>query len=291
MGPVGTFWRVPDPVPHAKWSGGELLALRAWRLAHWRDDGGIRLQSLSQNHVWHGPVFHSDHMPEADARCGSGVYAMKPSRRPRSGAAFTGGSSVHDWLTGANAWIWGWVALSGQVVEHAEGYRAQTATVRRLHLGLQAHLAFPWPGEIEALVRALENRYQCPVRVGAWETRKARRILSLRDLSPSRLPSVPVVGQAPAPAAKVPLAVLVRPTPATPARVPAPRTPAPTAPSSAALIAASPVPSRPATRLLRWTGRALHRLIGAFFDAADWVFESLGRIIVNELELLTYRPK
>ncbi len=220
MGPIGTFWQVPNPLPREIWTRGELLALRAWRLVRWEEDGGLRLGSLSQGDVWHGPVFRADFRPEAKPGCGSGVYAIKPSRRPRRNNLGPGSLGVFDWLTGPDTWIWGWVALSGQVVEHVEGYRAEVAVVRRLHLGVQAHLAFPWPGEIEALMRDLEIRYQCPVKAGYWESRKAIRILSIKDLPASRLPKVPILGPRDLPPARLPAIVPVRVQGAAP--VPAP---------------------------------------------------------------------
>jgi hypothetical protein len=69
--------------------------------------------------------------------------------------------------------VWGWVALSGTVIEHEHGYRAARAVVRRLRFGARAHLLFQKPGEIEAVRDELERRYQCPVIVRGLERRLA----------------------------------------------------------------------------------------------------------------------
>jgi hypothetical protein len=198
--------------------GGELLGLRAWRLARWAEDGGVRLCSLSRMDLWHGPVFASDFKPLAESSCGAGVYAMKAEFRPRVNTLGIDGTFETDWLSGRDAWIWGWIALSGQVIEHALGYRAERAVVRRLHLGVQAHLACHSPAAVAALVRELEDRYQCPVRAGYWEPRKALRIVGgIRDMLDS-LPSIPVV-QPPAPACPVPPGAPVPPSTSSPATV------------------------------------------------------------------------
>ncbi|HTY80491.1 MAG TPA: hypothetical protein VMI34_21870 [Candidatus Bathyarchaeia archaeon] len=175
MRPLGIYWQVPVPVREERWTGGELLAIRGWKLIRWTEDGSVRLASLSRNTVWHGPVFNADAVPLAQPNCGSGVYALKPSCRPRiapHGCAVVAPYET-DWLAGRRAWVWGWVALSGRVVEHQRGYRAQTAAIRRLHLGVMAHAAFQEPEAIGRLVSQLEERYQCPVRTGYWEPRAA----------------------------------------------------------------------------------------------------------------------
>ena len=47
----------------------------------------MRLQSVSRLDLWHGPVFTADHVPLAAENCGSGVYAIKASHRPRTDEA------------------------------------------------------------------------------------------------------------------------------------------------------------------------------------------------------------
>ena len=165
MGP----WQVPNPLPVVKWQGGELLAWRVWRLAR-AQDGGLRLVSYTRDTVWDGPVLTADRRPHAVPGCGSGVYAMKPGTRPHM--------SPFDWALDAQTWVRGWVALSGQVVEHQLGYRGERAVIRRLRLGPAAHRCFRSP---EALVRVrdeLEQRYQCPVKITGVDARIARRFAS-----------------------------------------------------------------------------------------------------------------
>ena len=117
MGPIGNYWNAPSFVPVARWIGGELLAIRGWRLARWKEDGQLRLQSMTREEVWHGPVFTADYLPTASVGCGSGVYALKPSHRPHT-LYEAPDQADYDWLSGRHAWIWGWVSLVGQVVEH-----------------------------------------------------------------------------------------------------------------------------------------------------------------------------
>ncbi len=165
VGPLAGQWRVMCPIDPVRWTGGELVALRWWRLVRWGQDAEVRLQSLSSHHIWHGPVFAADHVPLADRGCASGVYALKPCGRPNQ----------RDWLW-RDAWVWGWVSLIGRVVEHQLGYRAERVVIRRLHLGVRAHLACSGPEDVRNLAAELEARYQCAVRRGYWETRKARRL-------------------------------------------------------------------------------------------------------------------
>jgi len=57
------------------------------------------------------------------------------------------------------------VALSGQVVEHQFGYRAERAVIRRLRLGVAAHRCFRSPEELARVLDELERRYQCRVKI------------------------------------------------------------------------------------------------------------------------------
>jgi hypothetical protein len=197
MGPIGSLWRVRTPLEHVMWPGGELVALRAWRLAWWLPDGGLRLASLSRDTIWHGPVLTADRVPTADPRSGTGVYATKPGRRPRISVAGPF-QRPFDWLSGRDTWVWGWVSLYGQVVEHVEGYRAEAAIVRRLRLGVQTLLAFPDLPSRQRVIRELEDRYQCRVRIGWWERRKAFRLGWDYHLARQPLPRVAVLAPPPA---------------------------------------------------------------------------------------------
>ena len=165
MGPANRYWNVPPNVPHLTWEGGELLAWRLWRLGL-APDGTILLVSMFQNTVWEGPVVAADHLPLPVPTCGSGIYALKPAVRPVR--------DQYDWALGGDTWVRGWVALSGQVVEHQLGYRAERVVIRRLRLGAAAHRCYGTPQEIAAVRKQLEQRYQCPVRISPLDARIAR---------------------------------------------------------------------------------------------------------------------
>ena len=170
MRPIGNYWQVPRDLPVVKWQGGELLAWRVWRLCRWQPDGGLRLVSLARGTVWHGPVLTADHVPDAVADSGSGVYALKPAMRP---------SRHHfNWALGPDTWVRGWVALSGRVVEHERGYRAERVVIRQLRLGVAAHRLFLTPETLAAPRDELERRYQCPVKITGVDARIARGFVS-----------------------------------------------------------------------------------------------------------------
>ena len=186
MGPSNRHWYVPMNVPTVKWQGGELLAWRVWRLG--RGPGGrVLLVSAFQDTVWEGPVMTADHRPFPVPVCGSGIYALKPSSRPARGQ--------FNWAMGGETWVRGWVALSGQVVEHQFGYRAERAVIRRLRLGAAAHRAFRTPEALAAVRSDLERRYQCPVKVAGVDARIARGFASVIrpcELAPrAQTPGIP----------------------------------------------------------------------------------------------------
>ena len=144
----------------------------AWRLWDLRraPDGGLRLVSLTRSTVWDGPVFTADQCPLPFPGCSSGVYALKPGTRLRR--------SQFDWALGAETWVRGWVALSGQVVEHGFGYRAERAVIRRLRLGVAAHRCFRSPEELARVRDELERRYQCRVKITGVDAVLARGFAS-----------------------------------------------------------------------------------------------------------------
>lgn len=193
MRPVETYWDVLEPLlPQEQWTGGELLAVRFWRLVRWSADGSVRLQSLWRNDIWHGPVFTADHKPLAEPDSISGVYACKECYCILISRHGSPGSYTYEWL-GTPNWIWGWVALSGQVVDHERGFRAERAVVRSLHLGLLTHLAFDDPSALAELIRGLEDRYQCLVQPGHWVCDEAFRTQWLAYAPGRTLPSLEVV--------------------------------------------------------------------------------------------------
>jgi hypothetical protein len=218
MGPVYQTWAVAPHLEVVQWTGGELRAMRAWRLVTWVEDLSTRLQSLSNYTVWPGPVFTADRRPDATGRAGHGVYAVKPASRPRLTLEF-------DWLSGRNVWVWGWVALTGRVIEHEFGYRAERAVVRRLRLGVNAHLAFPDPADLRNLVQELGDRYQCPVKPGYYEPRKAFRLRSFIVSQGRPLPSLGLAGPVPLPRPHAPTATPFTSRPLVPPRPPRKRAP------------------------------------------------------------------
>ncbi|PYP66163.1 MAG: hypothetical protein DMD36_17815 [Gemmatimonadetes bacterium] len=102
-------------------------------------------------------MFTADQCPLPFPGCSSGVYALKPGTRP--------GRGQFNSALGAETWVRGWVALSGQVVEHQFGYRAERAMIRRLRLGVAAHRCFRSPEELARVLDELERRYQCRVKI------------------------------------------------------------------------------------------------------------------------------
>ena len=164
-------WPLPGTdhlvVPVERWAReNELLAWRFWKLGRLRPDGGIRLLSFRAPCVWDGPVLRAHRLPSESPFGSAGVYAVKapPSRR----------ADVHR---SDECWVSGWVALSGRVVEHEHGYRAERAVIRRLRLGVGTHLRVTQTEDLLALAVELEHRYQAPVNLGQVERRFAARVL------------------------------------------------------------------------------------------------------------------
>jgi hypothetical protein len=146
----------------------ELLAWRAWRLGfllrHAGGDGGPRLLSLAAPCIWNGPVVR-DGIPLPSIERPSGIYALKPRLADRVG-----------WQN-ESCWVTGTIALSGRVVEHQLGYRAERAVVRELRLGVGAHLVLRSLKQLREIIDELESRYQVTVSVGQAEREIADRML------------------------------------------------------------------------------------------------------------------
>ena len=146
----------------------ELLAWRVWRLGFFlrrhSGDGGPRLLSLTAPCVWNGPVVRV-HPPIIETLTPNGIYALKPEVADRV-----------DWRN-QFCWVSGTIALSGRVVEHALGYRAERAVVRELRLCVGAHLVLRSLKQLRETIDALEHRYQVAVSVGQSEREIADRLL------------------------------------------------------------------------------------------------------------------
>ena len=162
---------------HYRWTGtGELLAWRFWRLCRWYRDGQVRLASIAVRWAWDGPVFHAHALPSGDDTDRVGVHAMR-GRLPATNWRLWG-TAIH---------VVGCVALSGRVVEHEYGYRAERVTIRSLRLTIGAHLTLPQEAAMRQVVRDLEDRYQAPVRP-AWRDRRFAEELVERNLFKEHFP-------------------------------------------------------------------------------------------------------
>lgn len=119
-----------------------LRGFRAWRLR--MDPDGPLLVSLGRECVWPGPVMRADVVPAPGNT--NGIYAYHSPQQ----------TSAHRRTDGApGADVYGELELSGTVLVHALGCRAQRATVRRL-------VVVP-RGGYRARLEELGDRYQCEV--------------------------------------------------------------------------------------------------------------------------------
>jgi len=150
----------PPPVPTVPWTGcSELIGRRLWGLCRWWEDGELRLTSLWSCWAWDGPVLRAHTRPEImhaypdPTYAGrAGIYAFKPE--------------AATWMD--TAWmryglVSGHVALSGRVIEHELGYRAERCVIRDLRLGPAAIRAFGNRLSLRAAITNLEWRYQVEV--------------------------------------------------------------------------------------------------------------------------------
>ena len=173
----------PPSPPVVEWTEPrELLAWRSWRLGFLLlragGDGGHRLLSLTAECIWNGPVVQ-EREPQVSTITPSGIYALKLDVADR-----IQWQNEHCWVTGT-------IALSGRVVEHALGYRAERAVVRELRLGVGTHLAVRSLNQLRRLMECLEERYQVTVAVGHQEREIADRMLTDRESQVA--PEIPFV--------------------------------------------------------------------------------------------------
>jgi len=124
------------------------VSIRAWRF--WRVmeyEGEPWLWSVYMDVRWPGPVLHADEHPTWSSQ--HGIYAY---RKPRFECEVSRGYvrlPVREL-----GMLAGWVDLYGHIVEHADGYRAESALVAGLVVSDRA--LFP-------LLRAFERRYEADV--------------------------------------------------------------------------------------------------------------------------------
>jgi hypothetical protein len=160
----------PAP-PVVRWQGThELLAWRAWRIANCvsraRDFvNGPCLVSLTAPCIWNGPVVRAT-LPSEIVDPPSGIYALKPRYGER-----------WQWQYLEGCWVTGTVALSGRVIEHELGYRAERVVIRDLRLAVGTHLAVRGLDDLRTLIANLEERYQVSVDAGFAERQAADRML------------------------------------------------------------------------------------------------------------------
>jgi hypothetical protein len=151
------LWDKPETVT------GEIVAYRGWDYDFQVTRDGavnVRLESRHQDFYWDGPVTTADEPPSASGD--HGLYAVAAEAHHAGNFC----TYVKD------APIWGRVALSGVVVEGANGYRAERATVQELWVNAD-HLDDE--DSADGMCKALGDRYQCDVSV------KAPRFADLPD--------------------------------------------------------------------------------------------------------------
>ena len=179
-------WPIPESaplvVPVEKWQRqDELLAWRFWGLGRLRADGGARLKSFRAPYAWDGPVLRAHRLPTESPFSRSGVYALKGPKECNNGVYWTD-----------ECWVSGWVALSGRVIEHEHGFRAERVVIRKLRLGVGTHLHLRRMDDVMALAAELEQRYQAPVDLGPFERRFAGGVLEARPQAwPEGVPDLP----------------------------------------------------------------------------------------------------
>jgi hypothetical protein len=149
----------------------ELLAWRAWRLATFmsqspEEQTGPRLLSMTAPRIWNGPVVTAD-KPHVEKEPPSGIYTFKPNVGEKS-----------RWGLHEDCCVTGTVALSGRVIEHQIGYRAERVVIRELRLAVGTHLRVRALEELRRLIASLEARYQVAVDVGQAEREAADRMLT-----------------------------------------------------------------------------------------------------------------
>jgi len=163
----------PPPLspPVVRWQGThELIAWRAWRIANCVSrspdiQNGPYLVSLAAPRIWSGPVARST-PPGTLVDPPSGIYVLRQRV-----------AEQWRWQYLEDCWITGTVALSGRVIEHELGYRAERVVIRELRLAVGTHLAVRSLDDLRTLIANLEERYQVNVEAGFAERQVADRML------------------------------------------------------------------------------------------------------------------
>ena len=118
-------------------------AVRGWYVR----EGTLRALAFPE-FEYEGPVTEDDASPTWHNP--RGLWAVRPSRV--------------DWLVHHyNPDVVGWVELTGKIIEHEYGWRAETCTIQELFLFFNIVPA----SDLAHLREALEKRYQCEVHISS----------------------------------------------------------------------------------------------------------------------------
>lgn len=134
-----------------------LIGWRTWRIVPNAASQWV-LKSMSANYIWESPVGRTRNNERLTKdREHHGVYSYKTP-------------NLMLQHLGLLSNIAGRMDLTGHVVEHEFGYRAQRATIRELWIfdqgrPFQTNQFVDTEKEIEQITSDLESRYQCPVHV------------------------------------------------------------------------------------------------------------------------------
>jgi len=166
----------PEEPKPARRVQGPLYGWRWWVLVHEKD--GWRLRSTTRNYVWEGPTKAAHKRPALEGATGKGLMGVV-----LYGAYDTAGIHCYDTKQQAIARlsdtvseisrstsVLGCVEVSGTVVRHEHGYRAEKATIQGLTMFRRDHESwtdFGWMREkIEPTpeqIADLEETYQVDV--------------------------------------------------------------------------------------------------------------------------------
>ena len=132
-----------------------LIGWRGWRLNEW-EPRDFRLQSLVVSDIWHSPVFRAEGKPSVlrpptstvNMREGEvhGIYAYNDIDFALR--------ELSVWTKRDNLIVIGKLELTGTVIVHTLGFRAEVATLVKL-------LMSEYHGS--EVIRNMENTYQCEV--------------------------------------------------------------------------------------------------------------------------------
>lgn len=133
------------------------IGYRAWYLS--ADGDGAALRSVMSDFKWLGPVSRADGKPSPwdpwksyEGQSGEQVFGIYAYDKPQEAIGLTGE-------------VYGRVSLSGTVVVHERGYRAEVATIQQIVLHPSMLYEYKEVCEEKGITikESLAERYQCPV--------------------------------------------------------------------------------------------------------------------------------